>query len=125
MSQCGVVRVWPDGEATVCKSLLLASSSGALLMIPLAPNLPIMLLASFAVGFTSVTPQLAIPYVAGLVPGAGRGKVVGMVAGKNSFRFISSYLEGSTTPVLLPFFSEGGNFGLSEHKPVIAAARST
>ncbi len=38
-----------------------------------------MLGASFALGFASVAPQLAIPYAAGLVPGAGRGKVVGTV----------------------------------------------
>ena len=36
-----------------------------------------MLGASFALGFASVAPQLAIPYAARLVAGAGRGKVVG------------------------------------------------
>jgi predicted MFS family arabinose efflux permease len=78
----GLLLVVPIGDSIDRKHLITATtivSSGALLMIPLAPNLPIMLLASFAVGFTSVTPQLAIPYVAGLIPGAGRGKVVGMV----------------------------------------------
>jgi predicted MFS family arabinose efflux permease len=38
-----------------------------------------MLGASFAVGFASIAPQLVVPYAAGLVPGAGRGKVIGTV----------------------------------------------
>jgi predicted MFS family arabinose efflux permease len=38
-----------------------------------------MLGVSFALGFASVAPQLVIPYAAGLVSGAGRGKVIGTV----------------------------------------------
>ena len=74
--------VLPIGDSVDRKWLILGTtilSSLALTMIPLSSNLPLMLLASFAVGFTSVTPQLAVPYAAGLVPGSGRGKVVGMV----------------------------------------------
>jgi predicted MFS family arabinose efflux permease len=78
----GLLFVLPIGDSVDRKHLIIGTtifSSVALSMIPLAPNLPMMLLSSFAVGFTSVTPQLAVPYAAGLVPGAGRGKVVGMV----------------------------------------------
>lgn len=38
-----------------------------------------MLGVSFALGFASVAPQLVIPYAAGLVSGAGRGRVIGTV----------------------------------------------
>jgi predicted MFS family arabinose efflux permease len=78
----GLLFVLPIGDSIDRKHLIIATtlcSSVALSMIPLASGLPIMLLSSFIVGFTSVTPQLAVPYAARLVPGAGRGKVVGMV----------------------------------------------
>jgi predicted MFS family arabinose efflux permease len=78
----GLLLVLPIGDSIDRKHLIIATtlcSSVALSMIPLASGLPILLLSSFAVGFASVTPQLAIPYAARLVPGAGRGKVVGMV----------------------------------------------
>jgi predicted MFS family arabinose efflux permease len=78
----GLLFVLPVGDSVDRKHLIIGTtifSSAALSAIPLAPNLPMMLLSSFAVGFTSVTPQLAVQYAAGLVPGSGRGKVVGMV----------------------------------------------
>jgi predicted MFS family arabinose efflux permease len=78
----GLLFVLPIGDSMDRKWLIVLTtflSSLALITIPLAPNLPVMLLSSFAVGLTSVTPQLVVPYAAGLVPGSGRGKVVGFV----------------------------------------------
>jgi predicted MFS family arabinose efflux permease len=74
--------VVPLGDGIDRKRLIIAStllSCVILLIVPISPNLPFMLGASFALGFASVAPQLAIPYAAGLVPGAGRGKVIGTV----------------------------------------------
>jgi predicted MFS family arabinose efflux permease len=72
----------PLGDGIDRKWLIIASTlvSGAVLvLVPISPNFPFMLGASFALGFASVAPQLAIPYAAGLVPGAGRGRVIGTV----------------------------------------------
>ena len=74
--------VVPLGDGIDRKRLIVAStllSCVILIIVPISPNLPFMLGASFALGFASVAPQLAIPYAAGLVPGAGRGKVIGTV----------------------------------------------
>jgi len=78
----GLLLVVPLGDGIDRKWLIIAStllSSAILILVPISPNLPFMLGASFALGFASVAPQIAIPYAAGLVPGAGRGKVVGTV----------------------------------------------
>ena len=78
----GLLFLLPIGDSVDRKWLIALTtllSSLALITIPVSPNLPVMLLSSFAVGVTSVTPQLVVPYAAGLVPGSGRGKVVGLV----------------------------------------------
>ena len=78
----GLLFVVPLGDAIDRKWLIIAStllSCFILILVPVSPNLPFMLGASFALGFASVAPQLAVPYAAGLVPGAGRGKVIGTV----------------------------------------------
>lgn len=46
-----------------------------------APSLPWLVLASVAVGATTVVPQLVIPYAAGMTPPARRGRVVGRIMG--------------------------------------------
>jgi len=77
-----LLLVVPLGDGIDRKWLIIASTlvSGAVLvLVPVSPNFPFMLGASFALGFASVAPQLAIPYAAGLVPGAGRGRVIGTV----------------------------------------------
>lgn len=74
--------VVPLGDGINRKWLIIASTlvSGAVLvLVPFSPNLPFMLAVSFALGFASVAPQLVIPYAAGLVPGAGRGRIIGTV----------------------------------------------
>ena len=78
----GLLFIVPLGDAIDRKWLIIAStlvSCFILILVPVSPNLPFMLGASFALGFASVAPQLAVPYAAGLVPGAGRGKVIGTV----------------------------------------------
>ena len=46
-----------------------------------APNFAIMAAASFAIGMTTVVPQIVVPYAAGLVDAPMRGQVVGRVMG--------------------------------------------
>ena len=78
----GLLFVVPLSDGIDRKWLIVAStllSCSILILVPISPNLPFMLGASFALGFTSIAPQLVIPYAAGLVPGAGRGKVIGTV----------------------------------------------
>jgi predicted MFS family arabinose efflux permease len=78
----GLLFVVPLGDGIDRKWLIIASTllSGAILtLVPISANLPTMLGVSFALGFASVAPQLVIPYAAGLVSGAGRGKVIGTV----------------------------------------------
>jgi len=78
----GLLFLLPIGDSVDRKWLIALTtllSSLALIAIPLSPNLAVMLFSSFAVGITSITPQLVIPYTASLVTGPGRGKVVGLV----------------------------------------------
>ncbi len=78
----GLLFLLPIGDSVDRKWLIALTtflSSLALIAIPLSPNLAVMLFSSFAVGITSITPQLVIPYAASLVIGPGRGKVVGLV----------------------------------------------
>jgi predicted MFS family arabinose efflux permease len=60
-------------------TLLLCLVAVALLVTGLGPTLPIVMVASFAVGVTTVVPQLILPFVAGLAPPAIRGRIVGQV----------------------------------------------
>jgi predicted MFS family arabinose efflux permease len=62
------------------KALLLASA-GALAATAMAPTMPWLIAASFAVGFTSVVPQVITPFAAHLAAPAERGRVVGIVMG--------------------------------------------
>lgn len=61
--------------------VLLGASTVALLATAAAPSLPLLALASLAVGAASVVPQLAVPLAAHLAPPAERGKAVGTVMG--------------------------------------------
>ncbi|HXT16387.1 MAG TPA: MFS transporter [Gemmatimonadaceae bacterium] len=62
-----VVLLW-------CVAASLAASA-------IAPNVMLLAAASFAVGVTTVVPQLVIPFAAGLVDASSRGRVVGRVMG--------------------------------------------
>ena len=60
---------------------LLLGSAGALVATALAPTMQWLLVASFAVGFTSVVPQVIVPFAAHLAQPAERGRAVGIVMG--------------------------------------------
>jgi predicted MFS family arabinose efflux permease len=60
-------------------ALLLCLVAGALLIVGLGPALSVVMVASFAVGVTTVVPQLLLPFAAGLAPPAMRGRIVGQV----------------------------------------------
>jgi predicted MFS family arabinose efflux permease len=60
---------------------LLLASAGALVATALAPSLPWLIVACFAVGFTSVVPQVTVPFAAQLAPPQERGRAVGTVLG--------------------------------------------
>ena len=61
--------------------VLLGAATVALLAAAAAPSLPLLALASLAIGVTSVVPQLAVPLAAHLAPPAERGRAVGTVMG--------------------------------------------
>ena len=60
---------------------LLAAVAVSLGVAAAAPSFAIMAGASFAIGVTTVVPQIVVPYAAGLVDSTMRGRVVGRVMG--------------------------------------------
>ncbi len=78
----GMLLLVPLGDSHERRRLIVvmaALASLALLGAALAPDLPWLIAASFAVGITSVVPQLLLPFAAQLAPDEQRGRVVGMV----------------------------------------------
>src|SRR6266568_2169637 len=74
----------PLGDVLERRRLMLAllgAATVALLAAAVAPSLPLLALASLAIGVTSVVPQLAVPLAAHLAPPAERGRAVGTVMG--------------------------------------------
>ncbi|MFL5262209.1 MAG: MFS transporter, partial [Anaeromyxobacteraceae bacterium] len=61
--------------------LLLGLVAVALLGVAGAPSVPLLAIASLAVGMTTVVPQLAVPLAAHLAPAEERGRAVGTVLG--------------------------------------------
>ena len=78
----GLLLFVPLGDVVERRRLivtLLCCVTGALLLAGLGPSLGVVLFASFAVGVTTVVPQLILPFAAGLAPAAMRGRIVGQV----------------------------------------------
>ena len=78
----GLLLFVPLGDVVERRRLivvLLCSVAGALLLAALGPTLGVVAGASFAIGLTTVVPQLILPFAAGLAPPAMRGRVVGHV----------------------------------------------
>ena len=78
----GMLLIVPLGDSEERRRLLTLSCGAATLMllaVALAPNLPLLLAASFALGLATCTPQLLVPYAAGLVPLEERGRAIGKV----------------------------------------------
>jgi predicted MFS family arabinose efflux permease len=59
--------------------MLLAAVAISLAAAALSPSLSLLIAASFAIGVTTVIPQLIIPFAAGLAPPETRGRIVGQV----------------------------------------------
>ena len=78
----GMLLFVPLGDVVERRRLivtLLCCVTGSLLLAALGPTLGVVLFASFAIGVTTVVPQLILPFAAGLTPPAMRGRVVGQV----------------------------------------------
>ncbi len=78
----GLLFILPLGDSLDRRYLMVLTtllSAGALLLLTLVRSLAPFLLASFALGAISVTPQLAVPYAATLAPAHRRGRAVGTV----------------------------------------------
>src|SRR5215213_5064071 len=58
---------------------LLCCVTGALIVAGTGRSLGVVIAASFAIGVTTIVPQLLLPFAAGLAPPAMRGRVVGHV----------------------------------------------
>jgi predicted MFS family arabinose efflux permease len=78
----GMLFLVPLGDQIDRKRLMIWTvlcSAVALAVFPFAPNVSSFLLISFLIGLLSATPQLAVPYAAGMAPAGKRGHVVGLV----------------------------------------------
>ena len=78
----GLLLFVPLGDVVERRRLivtLLCCVTGALLLAAAGPTLGVVAGASFAIGVTTVVPQLILPFAAGLSPPAMRGRVVGHV----------------------------------------------
>ena len=76
----GMLLFVPLGDVVERRRLivtLLCCVTAALLLAALGPTLGVVLVASFAIGVTTVVPQLILPFAAGLTPPAMRGRVAG------------------------------------------------
>ncbi len=78
----GMLLLVPLGDMLKRKKLIMIDFGMivlALLLAAFAPTFPVMLVASFLIGFTSIIPQLVIPMAAHLSKPEERGKTVGFV----------------------------------------------
>lgn len=60
-------------------TIMLLCSSCSLMLMFFSLNITVISIASFSVGFTSVVPQLIVPFAAQLADPKERGKIIGMV----------------------------------------------
>jgi predicted MFS family arabinose efflux permease len=78
----GLLLFVPLGDIVERRRLivtLLCCVTGALLLAGAGPTLGVVIAASFAIGVTTVVPQLMLPFAAGLAPPDMRGRIVGQV----------------------------------------------
>ena len=72
----------PLGDRYERRGLILRvawASVGTLVLVALAPSLPLLAAASLALGSASMIPQYLVPYAASAAPAQARGRVVGSV----------------------------------------------
>jgi predicted MFS family arabinose efflux permease len=78
----GLFLLVPLGDSVNRKTLLLTTSLGAmvaLLLVAVSVNLGMAIAASYLLGLICVTPQVSVPYGAGLADAASRGRVIGTI----------------------------------------------
>lgn len=78
----GLLLIIPLGDAFNRRNLtviMLAIVTVSLAATALAPTLPLLTLASFVLGFTTVVPQILIPFAATLAQPHERGRIIGIV----------------------------------------------
>lgn len=78
----GLLLVVPLGDVVDRRPLVTTILGGTvvgLLALALAPSLPVLAVAAFGVGLSSVVAQVLVPYAASLADDASRGRVVGTV----------------------------------------------
>ena len=78
----GLFFILPLAEIVEKKQLImtiLVLSCGSLSLLYVSPNLMITAIALFAIGFTSILPQIFIPLGAQLAPPEERGKIIGSI----------------------------------------------
>ena len=78
----GLLLIIPLGDTFNRRSLtviMLGIVTISLVATALAPTLPFLAVASFALGFTTVVPQILIPFAATLARPSERGRVIGIV----------------------------------------------
>lgn len=78
----GLLLIVPLGDFTEKRrlaTLLLSLTVGSLTLAGLAPNFPVLLIASLIAGPTLVVTQILVPFAADLAPDESRGRVVGQV----------------------------------------------
>lgn len=66
-----------ERRSTILRMLILVAVS--LLTAGLSPSYPVLLIAMFAIGITTIVPQLIVPYAAHLSPPKEQGKIIGYV----------------------------------------------
>ena len=96
----GLLLVVPLGDIVDRRPLLvgiLTLTTAGLATMALAPSIPVLAVAAFLVGLTSVSAQLLVPYAASLADDASRGRIVGVVmsgilVGIVSARVIAGFL---------------------------------
>ncbi|WP_233382855.1 MFS transporter [Methylobacterium sp. C25] len=78
----GILGLVPLGDALPRRNLIIGQLLGlsvALVIAALSPNLPVLGLASLAIGVLASAAQQAVPFAAELAPDATRGRMVGQV----------------------------------------------
>ncbi|EEF57403.1 MFS transporter [Pedosphaera parvula] len=78
----GLLLLVPLGDIFERRRLIVtftAASALVLVAVGNVPGLPLLVPLSLLLGTISITPQLVVPYSAGLVPAENRGRVVGIV----------------------------------------------
>ncbi|HEY9906918.1 MAG TPA: MFS transporter [Thermosynechococcaceae cyanobacterium] len=78
----GILLFVPLGDLVERRKLITimtSSTAGVMVLAALSPSLIWLVIASFAIGMTSVAAQILVPFAAHLAPPQERGKVVGTV----------------------------------------------